>query len=484
MGCERTKWSGHLAFVLAAAASAIGLGNLWRFPYLAARYGGGMFIAIYLALVATLGFTLMVTEIAIGRRTRQSQATAYARLDRRWGACGIVATVIPLVITSYYGVIGGWVVRYFVAYCGMAFSGASPMGEGAAGAQAFFSAFISAPFAPYAYALAFLLATASVVALGVKNGIERTNLVLMPALLLLAVAVSVFVVCQPGALAGLKYYLVPNADCLKGPDGSFSPLVLGRTVLGAMGQMFYSLSLAMGIMITYGSYMRDGDSIERGVRRIEICDTVVSLLAGLMIVPVVYLFAVRTGVPVDEAMNAGPGLMFVTLPKVFAMFGGAGAWVGFAFFTLVVFAALTSSISLVEACVSSVRDVLRVGRLTAVAFVAAVTMFLSVFPALGSGVWSHIRFFGSSAREGMTFIDAFDFVTNSVLMPVLAAATCLMVGWALGPKTVEDEVMRDGCPFRARRLYRFVVRYFAPVLVALILVQQVCAAFGIRGWAI
>ena len=286
MSGKRASWSGQLAFVLAAAASAIGLGNLWRFPYLAAPYGGGTFIAIYLGLVVTLGFTLMVTEISIGRMTAQSQLTAYARLHGGWGFVGLLGTIIPLLITPYYCVIGGWVLKYLVAYAQMAFTGAAPMGEAAAESGAFFSGFISAPFAPFGYGMIFVLACACVIVLGVKNGIEKSNMVMMPILFLTAVAISIYVVCLPGTGDGLKYYLVPNMDCLRDSAGKFSIALLGKTILGAMGQMFYSLSLAMGIMITYGSYMKKSDSIEKCVRRIEIFDTLIAVIAGLMIIPV------------------------------------------------------------------------------------------------------------------------------------------------------------------------------------------------------
>ncbi len=478
MSGKRASWSGQLAFVLAAAASAIGLGNLWRFPYLAAQYGGGTFIAIYLALVVTLGFTLMVTEISIGRMTAQSQLTAYARLHGRWGFVGLLGTIIPLLITPYYCVIGGWVLKYLVAYAQMAFTGAAPMGEAAAESGAFFSSFISAPFAPFGYGMIFVVACACVIVLGVKNGIERSNMVMMPILFLMAVAISIYVVCLPGTGDGLKYYLVPNMDCLRDAAGNFSTALLGKTILGAMGQMFYSLSLAMGIMITYGSYMKKQDSIEKCVRRIEIFDTLIAVIAGLMIIPVVYMFAVKTGTPVKEAMNAGPGLMFITLPKVFATIGSTGPWLGLTFFVLVLFAALTSAISLMEACVASVCDLLKLDRKAATFFTAALIMFLATFSAIGYGPWADVKLFG------MQFLDFFDFVTNSVLMPVVAAATCVFVGYVLGPRAVIDECQAEGAAFRAKGLYVAMVKYFAPVLVVAILVSEICRALGIGGWKI
>ncbi len=477
---KRASWSGQLAFVLAAAASAIGLGNLWRFPYLAAQYGGGMFIVVYLCLVVTLGFTLMLTEIAIGRKTQQSQLTAYTHLKGH-GALkllGVVATVIPVFITPYYCVIGGWVLYYLKAYALMAFTGAAPMGEAAAGAGDFFNGFISAPFAPFGYGMIFVLACAGVILLGVKNGIEKSNLVMMPLLFLMAIGIALYVIFLPGSGAGLKYYFVPDMASLQGPDGTFSVAMLGKMILGAMGQMFYSLSLAMGIMVTYGSYMKKQDSIEKCVRRIEVFDTLIAVIAGLMIIPVVYMFAVKTGTPVKEAMNAGPGLMFVTLPHVFAMFGTAGAWLGLAFFLLVTFAAATSAISLLEACVASVCDVLHISRRSSTFFTTALVMFLATFSAIGYGPWANIKVFG------MQFLDFFDFITNSVLMPITAAATCIFVGWILKPKAIVDEVEAEGNAFKAKGLYVIMVKYFAPALVIAILVSEVCRTLGLFGWTI
>ena len=475
---KRANWSGQVAFVIAAAASAIGLGNLWRFPYLAAQYGGGTFILVYLCLVVTLGFTLMVTEISIGRMTAQSQLTAYARLHKGWGFVGFLGTLIPLLITPYYCVIGGWVLKYFVAYTQMAFTGALPMGEAAVGAEAFFKSFISASFAPFGYGMIFVLACAGVIVMGVKNGIEKSNMVMMPILFFMALSISIYVVCLPGTGDGLRYYLVPNMDCLRDSAGKFSPALLGKTILGAMGQMFYSLSLAMGIMITYGSYMKKTDSIEKCVRRIEVFDTLIAVIAGLMIIPVVYMFAVKTGTDVKEAMNAGPGLMFITLPKVFAMLGATGPWVGLMFFLLVLFAAATSAISLFEACVASVCDLLRLDRKAATFFTTALIMFFATFSAMGYGSWAEIRLFG------LQFLDFFDFITNSVLMPVVAAATCVFVGHVLTPKVVVDECQAEKRPFKAKGLYYAMVKYFAPFLVVAILMSEICRALSIGGWKI
>ena len=475
---KRASWSGQVAFILAAAASAIGLGNLWRFPYLAAQYGGGTFIVIYLALVMTLGFTLMLTEISVGRKTQQSQLTAYTCLSRGWGFLGFLGTVIPRLIVPYYCVIGGWVIYYFKAYCQMAFTGVNLMGESANLSGEFFSSFISSPFAPFGYGVIFIFASSAVIMLGVKNGIEKSNLVMMPILFLMAILISVYVITMPGSGDGIKYYLVPNMRCLTTADGNFSIALLGKTLLGATGQMFYSLSLAMGIMITYGSYMKKGDSIEKCVRRIEIFDTLVALLAGLMIIPVVYLFAVKTGTPVDEAMKAGPGLMFITLPKVFASLGSSGAYVGMAFFLLVIFAAATSAISLYEACVASVCDLLKLERKAATFFTGALILSLSTFSALGYGAWSKVTLFG------MQFLDFFDFITNSVLMPIVAGITCIFVGWVIKPRAIIDECEAGGTTMKAKAFYSFMVRYLAPALMVALLISEVCRALKIGGWSI
>ena len=514
---SRASWSGQLSFILAAAASAIGLGNLWRFPYLAAQYGGGTFILVYLILVVTLGFTLMTTEIAIGRKTQQSQLTAYSKLHSGFGAIGLLSTIIPVVIVPYYCVIGGWVLKYFWTYLRIV-CGSGDAATALSDSGAFFGGFISAPFAPFGFGLLFILACALVIVLGVKDGIERSNKVMMPLLFLMAIGIAVYVCCLPGAGAGLRYYLVPNMDALRavGEDGvaRFSVAQLAKTILGAMGQMFYSLSLAMGIMITYGSYMRKEDSIEKCVRRIEVFDTLIAVIAGLMIIPVVYMFAVKTGVTpelvaehggdaaaatkaaVHAAMNAGPGLMFVTLPKVFADFGAAGPWVGVFFFMLVIFAALTSAISLYEACVASVCDLLHIARKPATFFTFFLIAFLAVFSAIGYGAWGDVTMSSALHNMGiagkwtngaffkMQFLDFFDFVTNSFLMPVVAALTCVFIGWVVKPKVIEDEVLHGEAKFVAAGFYRVMVKFIAPALITAILVSEICRNLGIGNWKI
>ena len=440
---NRASWSGSVAFVLAAAASAIGLGNLWRFPYLAARYGGGVFIAVYLALSLTLGFVLLVTEIAIGRYARQSQLTAFGELGHpKWNFLGVLATLVPLFILPYYNVIGGWVVRYFAAYAGTAFAGIAP----AADPKAFFDAFVAAPWAPFIAMCVFTAAVLVVIVLGVKNGIETANLVLVPALLAMAVALSVYVATLPGAGAGIRYYLVPDFSSCDN---------VGKVVLGAMGQMFYSLSLAMGIMITYGSYMRRRDSVPKAAVRIVAADTFVAVLSGFMIIPVVVVFASAGAAEGGRvAIDAGPGLMFETLPKVFLSLGAAGPWIGLFFFTLVLFAALTSAISMTEALVAAVCDFFKTSRGKSVAVIGVWSVAVGALSAFGYGRWSSLKFFG------LPPLDFFDTSMN-ILTPIVAALICVFVGWIV-----------------------IMVRFVAPILIGAILVSEVCRCLGIGGWTI
>ncbi len=462
----RASWSGQLAFVLAAAASAIGLGNLWRFPYLAAKYGGGVFIAIYLALSLTLGFVLLVTEIAIGRYARQSQLTAFGALGHpKWNFLGILATVVPLFILPYYNVIGGWVVRYFAAYAGTAFAGATTLAD----PKTFFDAFVAAPWAPFVTMCVFTAATLVVIVFGVKNGIERANLVLMPALLLIAVALAIYVAALPGAGEGIRYYLVPDfSSC-----GN-----VGKVVLGAMGQMFYSLSLAMGIMITYGSYMRRRDSVPKAAVRIVAADTFVAVLSGFMIIPVVVVFASAGAEEGGKvAIDAGPGLMFETLPKVFLSLGAAGPWLGLVFFTLVLFAALTSSISMTEALVAAVCDFFKVKRHKSVALVGLWAVAVGSLSAFGYGRWSGLKAFG------LPPLDFFDASMN-ILTPVVAALICVFVGWTLGPRRILAECQRSGERVGFRLFYAVMVKFVAPLLVIAILVSEICRMFKFRGWSI
>lgn len=444
---KRSSFTGGLGFILAAAGSAVGLGNLWRFPYLAAQYGGGIFILVYLILAVTFGFSLLILEIAIGRKTKQSSISAYKQLHKKFGFLGYLAAIVPIIILPYYSVIGGWVIKYMLVFF---------TGEGRnAAADDYFGNFIGSNASPMILFIIYLAVTVLVVGFGVEKGIERVSKVLMPVLLLITIGVSIYVITIPNSFEGIKYYLLPD----------FSKFSL-KTICAAMGQLFYSMSIAMGIMVSYGSYVKDDIDLNSSVNYIEIFDTAVALLSGFMIVPAVYVFSGEEGLA-----TGGAGLMFKTLPKVFDSMP-MGQFIGAAFFILVLLAALTSSISLTEAIVSMFIDKFKITRKKAVVIVFVISLILGVPSTLGYGAWSHITVLG------MDFLTFFDYISNSVLMPIVAIATCILVGWFVGTKGIEDEITRNGEPFKRRAIFRVMVKYIAPIFLFVILVFYSLAQFG------
>ena len=460
---KRSNFSGSLGFVLAAAGSAVGLGNIWRFPYLAAKDGGGIFLLCYVVLALTFGFALLTTEIAIGRKTGQSPITAYKVLHPKWGWIGLLACLIPLLILPYYSAIGGWILKYLAAFL----TGNAPT---AAEADGYFGAFITSPVEPVIWFAVFLAATTFVVYKGVNAGIERMSKVMMPLLLVLIICIAGFSltlshtdesgVTRTG-LEGLKVYLIPN----------FQGMTVSRlltVITDAMGQLFYSISVAMGIMITYGSYVKKDTDLTRSVNQIEIFDTAVAFLAGMMIIPAVYAFMGYEGLG-----SSGPGLMFKALPKVFDAMGGIGTVVGVAFFVMVVFAALTSSISIMEALVASAMDRFRMERKRAVLAVAAIALVLGVIVCMGyTCLYFEAVLPNNAPGSNSQILDIMDYVSNSVLMPVVAIATCILVGWVIKPQTIIDEITLGGVRFRRRGLYVAMVKYVTPVMLAVLLAQS------------
>jgi len=445
---KRSSFTGKIGFVLAAAGSAVGLGNIWRFPYLAAKYGGGIFLLVYIILAVTFGFALMTAEIAIGRKTGLSAVSAFKTLNKKYSFIGYLGALVPAIILPYYSVIGGWVTKYLVEFCAQ--------GATAAANDAYFGNFISQTGQPVVWLLVFLGITALIVLGGVEKGIEKVSKIMMPILVVLSIFVSIYACCMPGAMDGIKYYLLPDFS-------KFS----ATTVLAAMGQLFYSMSLAMGIMITYGSYMKKDVSIESSVTQIELFDTGIAFIAGLMIIPAVFVFSGGT----PEALGKGPSLMFVTLPKVFESMA-AGRFVGITFFLLVFFAALTSSISLMETVVSIVCDKFKIGRKLSCLIVFGFSLVLGLLSSLGYGLWANVKIIG------FQFLDFFDFISNSVLMPIVAFFTSIFVGYVLKPDAISEEVELSG-RFKRKRLFVVVIKYLAPVCIVLILASSVLDAMGI-----
>ena len=448
METKRSSFTGKIGFVLAAAGSAVGLGNIWRFPYLAAQYGGGVFLLVYIALSVTFGFSLMVAEIAIGRKTGKSAIEAFGVLDKRFKFVGILAAIVPAIILPYYSVIGGWVMKYLMAFI------VSP--TSAIAADGYFGQYIGTIGQPLLFFALFIGVTAVVVLFGVEKGIEKVSKIMMPVLIALTLFIALYtIITMPGAWEGVKYYIIPDFS-------KFSVM----TVVAAMGQLFYSMSLAMGIMITFGSYMKKDISIEKSAKQIELFDTGVAFLAGLMIIPAVFVF------DPSKLGSSGPGLMFQVLPKVFDSMPG-GKWIGIAFFLMVLLAALTSSISLMETVVSVFMDKFKLNRRLCCLIVLGVSVVLGIPSVLGFNAWSGI------SLAGMSILDMFDFFSNNILMPLVAFITCIFVGFVLKPKMVVDEVTLEGNRFSWRGLFSVVIRFVAPVCILIILVSSVLSAFGI-----
>lgn len=447
MSEKRSSFSGKLGFVLAAAGSAVGLGNIWRFPYLAARYGGGIFLLVYLALAVTFGFALMTMEIAIGRKTGQSAIVAFRTLNSKYAFLGNLISVVPYLILPYYCVVGGWVVKYFVTSLTIKSELLSQ--------EHYFSDYTSQIGEPLVWFGVFLGLTAVVVLLGVEKGVEQVSKWMMPVLVVLNIVVAVYVLFLPGAGEGLAYYLKPD----------FSRFSV-NTVLAAMGQLFYSMSLSMGTMIAFGSYMKKEVNIHTSVRQIEWFDTGIAFLSGLMVVPAVFAVSGAQG------LEKGSGLMFETLPQVFARMTG-GRLISAVFFLLVFLAALTSSIAMMETAVVALQDRFHKSRWVTCLIVVGVVVALGIPSSLGNGLWQDVRPFG------LSLMDFFDFVGNNILMPIVAFLTCVFVGYVLGPQVLVAEARLKK---KEAAMFTVIIRYVAPVFIVLILVSSLLDALRISSF--
>ncbi len=454
-GNKRNSFGGSLGFVLAAAGSAVGLGNIWRFPYLAAKDGGGIFLVVYIILAITFGFTLLTTEIAIGRKTKQSPLTAYSKLKKGWGFLGVISCLVPVIIMPYYCVIGGWVVKYLVTFM-------TGQVESAAGDEYFFG-FITQDVQPIVFMVIFLVIVAFIVFRGVNKGIESSSRIIMPVLLLMIIGISVFSLtikstdasgAARNGLEGFGVYIIPD--------------ISGMTLRGfvtvfidALGQLFFSLSVAMGIMVAYGSYVRDDANLVKSINQIEIFDTVVAFLAGAMIVPAVYVFMGT------EGMSSGPSLMFISLPKVFKAMGPVGVVVGCVFFAMVLFAALTSAVSVMEAVVSSFMDKFKMSRLKAGIIEGVIALVGGIIVCLGyNKLYFEVKLPNGAIAQ---ILDIMDYVSNNILMPIVAFGTCILIGWVVKPKTVIDEVEKSGFRMGRKILYVIMIKIVAPALLLVLL---------------
>lgn len=457
---KRSSFGGSIGFVLAAAGSAVGLGNIWRFPYLAAKDGGGLFLVVYLVLALTFGFALLTTDVAIGRKSKQGPLTAYSTLKKGWGFLGVLGCLVPAIIMPYYTAIGGWVVKYFLTFL---------TGKGVeAASDGYFTGFITSDVEPIIMMAIFFVAVAAIIFMGVNKGIENMSKVIMPVLLILVIGIAIFSltikftdpdgVTRTG-MQGFKILVVPNFKGL-----TFAKFL--NVVVDAMGQLFFSLSVAMGIMVAYGSYVSDDTNLSKSINQIEIFDTGVAFLAGVMIIPAVFTFMGTEGMDAS-----GPGLMFVSLPKVFAEMGKVGNIIGCLFFAMVLFAAVTSCISIMEAVVSSFMDAFKMSRLKATILEGVIALIGAIIVCLGyNKLYFEVKLPNGAIAQ---ILDIMDYISNNVLMPLVAIFTCVLIGWVLKPKTMIDEIQKNGEKMNRKGLYVVMIKFIAPVMLAILFCQSV-----------
>lgn len=447
---QRATFGSKLSIILVSVGRAVGLGNIWRFPYEAGVGGGGAFLIIYLLCVLALGLPLMTTEFMIGRRSRSNSVEAFQKLSgkRRWGIIGIFGIITCMIIIGFYSVVAGWTLEYIYQSATGGMSGKS--------AEIFtaeFNDFTSSPVRPIICTILFMLATHCIIVSGVKQGIERSSRILMPVLFLILLALCIRSVMLPDAAEGLRFLFKPDFGKI---DSS--------VILSAMGQAFFSLSLGCTCMLTYASYFSSEDNLRTSALSIVLLDTIVAILAGVMVFPAVFSFGI--------APTQGPTLVFVTLPNIFAQLPLGGLW-AFIFFVLLGLAALTSIISLHEVVTAFICEQFRISRSKAALTVTVIGCLIASACSLSLGQWSEYTI-GS-----MNIFDSCDFLTAKIMMPLGALMTCIFAGWVMDKKTVYDELSNGGkLHFSAVGVYMFFLKFIAPIAIILIFLNEL-GVFGI-----
>ncbi|WP_318472897.1 sodium-dependent transporter [Photobacterium leiognathi] len=442
---SRGNWSSKIGFVMAAAGSAVGLGNIWKFPYTAGENGGGAFVAIYLLFVIFIGFSVMLTEFAVGRKTGLSAVGAFKTTDRRWTFVGIMGVLSGLLIMGFYPVVGGWAIAYIYKISTGLLSQPTAIGDS-------FSGFIADPMQPLFWMGLYLLLNIFVVIRGVSGGIEKAGKILMPLLFIILIIVSVKGLTLPGAMAGLDFLFKPDFSKI---DSS--------VVLAALGQAFFSLSLGMGCMLTYGSYLRKKENLVQTTAMVTAMDTGVALLAGIAMFPAMFAFSMEP--------SAGPGLVFVVVPQLFAEMGGIGFILALLFFIGLSVAALTSSVSLLEVVVAYLIDEKGFSRVTAVISASIVMALLCILASLSIGGLGP-KLFDTGA------FDIFDLLTDKIFLAVGGMLVCLFAGWRLDRSELKKEITNDGkVSFPLFNLWYALIKYIIPVAIAIVAISGVKAGF-------
>lgn len=442
---NRESWGSRLGFIMAAAGSAVGLGNIWKFPYTAGNNGGGAFVLIYLVFVAIIGFSVMLTEFAVGRRKNLAAVGAYKSVDKSWTFAGVLGVLSGFLIMGFYPVVGGWALAYVFKVGGglLAVPDAIP---------GIFDGFIKNPIQPLFWMIIYLMLNVTIVARGVSSGIEKAGKVLMPLLFGILILITIKGLTLPGAMAGVEFLFKPD----------FSK-VTGGTVLAALGQAFFSLSLGMGCMITYGSYLNKKENLVSNAAIVTAMDTGVALLAGLAMFPAMFAFGMKPAV--------GPGLVFVVVPSLFAEMGGAGAIFAGLFFVALTVAALTSSVSLLEVVVAYLMDERKFSRVKAVVSSSSIMALMCVLASLSIGELGPTLF-------GKGAFDIFDLLTDKIFLAIGGMLLCIFAGWRLDKEELKKEITNDGkVEFNLFEAWFNLVKYVIPVTIAIVAASGILSGF-------
>ncbi|MGE0077298.1 MAG: sodium-dependent transporter [Bacteroidales bacterium] len=440
---NRDNFGSKFGIIAAAAGSAVGLGNVWKFPYVTGQNGGGAFLLIYLACVFLLGVPAMLSEFSIGRRGQRNVFGSFKALapNTPWYFVGIMGVVAAFVILSFYSAVAGWTLEYIVRSVDGSFQSNEPLSSA-------FNNFIVHPFRPIIWQLVFMVLTALIVAGGIKNGIEKYNKVLMPLLVIFLIVLCIRAVTLPNSLEGLKFLFYPD----------FSKVTI-KTILFAMGQAFFSLSLGMGALITYSSYFKKTENLAATAVNVSLADTAIAILSGVVIFPAVFAFHIEP--------SAGPSLVFITLPEIFRQMP-LGDIFGLIFFTLLAVAALTSTVSVLEVVVAYFSEEFKITRKKAIIIASVSISILGILASLSFGPLSSITIFKRS------IFDLLDFSASNVLLPLGGFLIVAFVGWYMTKNDVREEVSNEG-NLKAKYFpyFRFIVRYIAPVAIAAIFIYSI-----------
>jgi len=443
MSHKRTQFASKFGIIAAAVGSAVGLGNIWKFPYIVGQNGGGAFLIVYIICVLLMGFPAMITEMSIGRMSQSSPLDAFRNLtgNNRWTFIGIMGVIASFLILGFYLVVAGWSLEYIV----QSISTFSFDGMTTEQLEENFAVFSTASVRPYIWTVVFIILNVVVISMGVQKGIEKCSSILMPVLFLVILYLAISAFFLPNSSAGYEFYLSPDFS-------KITPSV----VLSALGQSFFSLSLGMGAILTYGSYIKEGNIVHTSWQ-ICLLDTLIAIMAGLVIFPSVFAYGIEPG--------QGPSLAFIALPAVFSQMPG-GIVFSILFFLLLTIAALTSTISLFETCVASIADHYNFKRRSTLIVISIILIVCCFLCCASLNASYGLTIFGKSV------FDFFDYITSDFMMPIGGMAMAIFLGWCFPKDKFHDRMIEFGMPEWLFKVYMFFVRFFLPAIILLVMLQQ------------